>query len=357
VIAAAVLAVASPAHAIVGGSPAPPGRWPWMAALLDADVPDAAFGQVCGGFVIAPRRVLTPAHCVEDASADDLDVLIGRTRLSEGGGRRIRVKAISVFPGVVSGRTPGLDAAVLMLAADAGVPALQLARPGEDAAWAPGTPAWTMGWGRLTAKRSLGGSQYYADRMRELQEPVQGDDACEGVYGLGWADYPYRPAWLLCAGTPGDRAGSCSGDSGNPLVVARPSGWLAVGMDVASDSCAGPGYFDLNVRIDRISGFALQPAPTARPALVAAPRAGGRVRSGARVHCSTGRWRGRPTSYAVRWRRLGSRPHRIVGHGRSLRLTRRDAAAGVQCTVTAANRGGRMTAAARPLRPRSRSMR
>jgi hypothetical protein len=352
-IAVAVLGGASPAHAIVGGSPAPPGRWPWMAVMLDADEPNAAVGMFCGGFVVAPRRVLTAGHCMEDEDPGDVDVLIGRTRLSEPTGRRIHVKSISVFPGVVSGRTPGLDAAVLTLAADAGVPPLQLARPDENAAWAPGTPAWVMGWGRLNARRSPGGSDYFADRLRELPELVQGDDACEGVYGVGWLDYPYRPAWQLCSGTPGDHTGACKGDSGDPLVVARPNGWLAVGMDVAADSCAGPGYFDLNVRVDQVRGFALGAKLTARPDLVAAPRITGHRKAGSRVRCSTGRWRGRPISYTVRWRRLGTR--RVVGHGRSHRLSRRDVRLGVQCTVTAANRGGRMTAAARPLRPLVRS--
>jgi hypothetical protein len=351
-ITAVVLGAAAPADAIVGGSPAPPGRWPWMAALLNADEEDAGLAQFCGGFVIAPRRVLTPAHCTGGEKAKDIDVLIGRTRLTEPNGRRIAVKAISVYPGVVDGRTPSLDAAVLTLAADAGVPALALARRGDEAAWPAGTPAWTMGWGRLNARRTPGGNHYFADRMRELQEPVQGDDACEGVYGLGWPDLPYRPAWLLCAGVPGDRAGTCYGDSGDPLVVARPSGWLAVGMDVAADSCAGPGYFDLDVRVDQVSGFALGATLTARPEPVAAPAVVGRLKAGKRVRCATGRWRGRPTSFAVRWRRPG-RARSVLGHGRTYRLNRRDVARGVACTVTAANRGGRLTAASRPRRHRS----
>jgi len=349
-IASALLATAAPAGAIVGGSPAPPGRWPWMAGLLQADESDAGVAQFCGGFVIAPRRVLTPGHCVEGKTRRDIDVLVGRTRLTERTGRRIAVKSISVFPGLVSGRTPGLDAAVVTLAHDAGVPALALARPGEQAAWAPGTQAWIMGWGRLNARRSPGGESYYADRLRELNEPVQGDDACEGVYGIGMAEFPYRPAWLLCAGTLGDRVGACYGDSGDPLVVGGPDHWLAVGMDVAGDACATPGYFDLNVRIDQISGFALGANLTAQPDPVAAPRVTGHLKARSRVRCTTGRWRGRPTSYTVRWRRLGTRARPLPGHRRTHRLSARDAAAGVTCSVTAGNRGGRVTVAARPRR-------
>ena len=72
-------------------------------------------------------------------------MLLGRTRLTERDGRRIRVTAISAYPGYVSEQRPSLDAAVLTLAADARVAPLALARSGQAAAWAPGTQAWSMG--------------------------------------------------------------------------------------------------------------------------------------------------------------------------------------------------------------------
>lgn len=325
-----------------------------MVALLDASERSAGWAQFCGGVVIAPRRVLTAGHCVMGQGTREIDVLVGRTRLTERVGRRLDVKAISVFPGYVDGQTPSLDAAVLTLAADAGVPALALARPGQEAAWAPDTLAWTMGWGRLNRRDSPGGNRYFADRLRELQEPVQSDDACESVFGLGFPEFPYLPDRVLCAGAVGDFAGTCAGDSGGPLVVAGPDGWLDVGIDVAGDACGAPGYFDLYTRVDRISSFALRAALIAQPDLVARPRVAGRLVAGARVRCLYGRWRGHRASFSVSWRRVGVRPHRVLGRHRRYRLTRRDARAGVSCSVTAANRGGRVTVAARPLRPARR---
>ena len=233
-----MLVSAAPSGAVVGGSPAPPGRWPWMAAVLERDEADSAWAQYCGGVVIAPRRVLTAAHCAIGERSTAIDVLVGRTRLTVAGGRRVHVAAISVYPGYVTRREPSLDAAVLTLASDAGVPAVALARPGDDAAWSPGTQAWAMGWGRLNRRRSEGGKRYYADRLRELSVPIQGDDACERAFGLGFSDFPYRPEWLLCAGTAAGTAGVCFGDSGGPLVVGGPAGWLDVGVVAATDSCA-----------------------------------------------------------------------------------------------------------------------
>jgi hypothetical protein len=353
-LSAFALVLSTPAEAVVGGTPAPPGRWPWMVALLHHSLRDAGWAQFCGGVVVGPRRVLTTGHCVMGERTRDIDVLVGRTRLTQPDGRRLRVKAISVFPGYVNDRTPSLDAAVLTLAADANIAPLALARPGQDGAWAPGTSAWTLGWGLLNARKSPGGNRYYADRLRELQEPIQGDDACESVFGLGFPDFPYRPAWLLCTGTPGDLAGTCSGDSGGPLVVGGPDSWLDVGIDVGGDSCAAPGYFDLYTRVDRISGFALGATLTVQPDPVTPPRVSGRLEAGARVRCMYGHWRGSRASFSVRWRRLETRPYRVLGHHRRYRLNRRDASSGVTCSVTAANRGGRITMTARPLRPRSK---
>ena len=351
VLALVALASSAPAEAIVGGGAAAPGRWPWMVAVLDAAEPDAGQAQFCGGVVIGRRRVLTAGHCAVDVGTRDIDVLVGRTRLSEGQGRRLPVKAISVFPGFVNDEQPGLDAAVLTLGADIGIAPVVLARPGQDAAWAPGTQAWTMGWGALNARRSPGGSRYYADRLHELQVPMQGDDACENAFGLGWIDFPYRPAWLLCAGTAAGNTGPCNGDSGGPLVVGSPGAWLDVGILSGGDSCTARGYFDLYARVDRISGFALSAGLVVQPDPVARPRVVGRAVAGALVRCMHGRWRGSPAHFSVRWTRRGAPSGPALGSGATHRLSARDARSGVSCAVTAANRGGHVTVAATPLPP------
>jgi secreted trypsin-like serine protease len=263
--AAVVLAVllslvpAAAARANVGGQVAPAEQWPWLAAIIHTDADNDFLGQFCGGTVIAPRRVLTAAHCVSDESPSDVAVLVGRTRLSARGGTKIPVTGVHVYPGYAHDRTPGLDAAVLTLSRDAGVPALALAAPGQDAAWATGTTAWVAGWGALQGHDSPGHQVYYADRLREVALPIAGDDACENVYGGGNADLVYRPAWTICAGTGTGGTGSCFGDSGGPLMVGGNGSWLQVGIVQGGDSCASPGYYDLYARVDAIRAFALGP--------------------------------------------------------------------------------------------------
>lgn len=48
-----------PPTRIVGGKPADPLEWPWIAALLRNGAT-----QFCGGVLITNRHVLTAAHCI-----------------------------------------------------------------------------------------------------------------------------------------------------------------------------------------------------------------------------------------------------------------------------------------------------
>ncbi len=230
------------------------------------------------------------------------------------------------------------------------MPPLALAGSADQAAWAPRTSAWVMGWGAIVRRLSPGGERYYADRLRDLQVPIVGDDACELAYGIGSRELPYLPAKLLCAGAADGRAGTCAGDSGGPLVVGEPDAWLAVGIVTGSDSCAPRGYYDLYTRVHRIRRFAVRASTAVQPDPLSRPRIRGALVAGRHVRCRHGHWGGSAARFSVRWTRPGST--RALGRGPTYRVRRRDARRGLRCVVTAVNRGGRNVIAARPLLPR-----
>jgi trypsin len=348
-LAGSTLLAPASASAVVGGSPAPPGRWPFMVAIVGTYTTDAFRGETCGGTVIAPRRVLTAAHCVAGSAPAELKVIAGRTRLSQPGGHEVAVTGVAAFPGYVSG-TQFLDAAVLTLAEDAGVPPVRLATAADAATWAPGAPAWTAGWGRLNAAPTANQGSYYADRLRELQQPLVSDDACESIYGGGTGQVPYRPQWNLCAGTLAGGSGTCYGDSGGPLASLTPAGWVQIGIVLGGDGCAEAGYYDIYTRADRVDAFAHRAKLTFQPFPVSPPRIRGKLKEGARVKCVNGAWANRPTGFTVQWHRLNA-PAALPDDRTSHKVSGADAAYGLECVVTAGNAGGFYEASSAPRRP------
>ncbi|HZB07346.1 MAG TPA: trypsin-like serine protease, partial [Thermoleophilaceae bacterium] len=96
---------------IVGGTTAEAGDYPWQVAVLKKQGTSLFF--ICGGTLIADKRVVTAAHCTS-GSAGSLKVLVGTQRLSTGGSV-LDVSSYADHPSY-SSSTDRFDAAVLELA-------------------------------------------------------------------------------------------------------------------------------------------------------------------------------------------------------------------------------------------------
>lgn len=225
VVAALVAAVAaSPAGAIVGGDDVPDGRYRWMVSLQDDD------GHFCGGTLVAPRWVLTAAHCVVDAKPHHQDVVVGRTDLEDTSrGRRVRVEGIRVHPRYED--TGTYDVALLRLARSVSLPTIPIATSTHDRFERAGTRLKVTGWGASFA--------YVGPAPTRLQvadvEAVSDTDCDTTMWTLG-----FNPPTEVCAEML--LADSCHGDSGGPLFRQRQDTIVQVGVVSYGLGCATPGF-------------------------------------------------------------------------------------------------------------------
>ena len=195
---------------IVGGTAVPNGKYSFMAALLDKRRPGDAFDELfCGGTLIDKDSVLTAAHCLVNPKPDKLQVVIGRTALTQNRGQLRSVSRRFIHPRY---NRNGYDAAVLKLSRPVqGTKPIKLATAKQNNLEKPGHILTTAGWG--VVKQRPGPFDIRTFRMHEVSVPVVSDSRAKRAYqsqGL-----KYLPSLQVAVGKKGK--GPCFGDSGGPL--------------------------------------------------------------------------------------------------------------------------------------------
>ncbi|QDY80173.1 S1 family peptidase [Streptomyces qinzhouensis] len=202
-LAVTTLAVTTaPATAIHGGQNTTVTDHPYAMLLT---TPDGL--QACGGTLVAPTKVLTAAHCVDDATATDMKVIGGRTELASTKGTVRAISSIALHPGYDQ---TGLvnDAAVITLAQPMPYATLPVAGPKDKALYRVGSTAKAVGWGRIARDTN-------ATRLKSASLTLSPIAQCDP-----FTDSTDTLAKKVC-GTPpaGTQNSICRGDSGGPLVA------------------------------------------------------------------------------------------------------------------------------------------
>jgi secreted trypsin-like serine protease len=276
----AVVALAlapAPAQAVVGGTTAAAGAYPYTANI------DISNSAGCTGSLVAPTWVITAGHCTAITGAfgaplavtlppSAYTVTLGTINADGSGGEAHSVKSVHVDPDYAVTNGTGSDVSLLELSTPSSVEPIQIAAPGEQAIWAPGALLTIAGFGTTSESDST-----LPAKLQVAQVPRVADRECANEYSdttpvVGNA---FDPQTALCAGYPKGGKDTCEGDSGGPLLAPLGTGFRLVGATSYGEGCARAGKAGIYARLAEgpVKAFLAQYVPGAF-ATVAATCAG-----------------------------------------------------------------------------------
>ncbi len=259
---------------IIGGHGATIAEFPSLAYI---EAHQGSGGFACTGTVVAPRVVLTAAHCAEDiergtfTSPGQYAVATGTTSPGKSVRENVfKVVETHVFPGFDPGKLTG-DAAILVLDRPTAAPPIALAGPADAGLYAGGAAIQLAGWG-LTNARAINAPE----SLRATTMVVQTPNFCEQKTKRFYPEFS-TTAQFCALDAPTKKSGGCFGDSGGPGIGTRADG---TPVELGIISTGGPfcdtKFPNVLTRVDTVSTWVAEwvaateagaPRPVAKPAL------------------------------------------------------------------------------------------
>jgi secreted trypsin-like serine protease len=265
---------------VIGGTAALEGAWPWQVYV---QIPALSGGRKvtmrCGGSVIAPRWILTAAHCLQNLDTSQ-SILVGEQQSSAGASRAItdldsrghRVVRTIIHPRYrynparPETDTHENDIALLRLAEDVRSSAVVPLLTADPVLESPPVRAFVTGWGRMHEVDALGNDPVTHQRVRpedvepqrlmEVKIPLVTTSQCKASYQGAAGVIDGR---TLCAGVPEGGKDSCQGDSGGPLVTQNTRGdWVQIGVVSWGAGCGRRGFPGIYTRVSAFADFIRQ---------------------------------------------------------------------------------------------------
>lgn len=237
---------------IVGGRAASIAEFPSL-AYIEARIGKGGFA--CTGTVVAPRVILTAAHCVEQVDtgtmtpAANYAVGTGITSPAEAGpGNVFSVEATHVFPGFDPAILRG-DAAILVLSSPTTAPPVPLAGPADAPLYAGGAEVQLAGWGLTSAR-----ARRQPEGLRATSMLLQSPSFCQRKTRSFYR--PYLASAQLCLLAANRAGGGCFGDSGGPAIGQRADGTpVQLGITSTGGPACSTKLPNVLTRVDYVAGW------------------------------------------------------------------------------------------------------